>query len=283
MHSTLLSIEELIANIGRPDWRIIDCRFLLADTEAGRKSYSEGHIPGALYAHLDEDLSGSVVPGKTGRHPLPDIDKLIVLFSRWAIDKNTQVVAYDGGSGMAASRLWWLLRYLGHEQVAVLNGGFAAWIPHPDALVTNEPTPLPVPCVFEARAPLCGVADALQVEHLRQDPTFVLVDSREPYRYRGESEPIDAVAGHIPGAVNVFFMDNLSEDGLFLQPEQLRERFALLLDGRPAQQAVFYCGSGVSACHNILAVAHAGLGSATLYPGSWSEWITDPNRTIGNF
>lgn len=283
MHSTLLSIEELVANIGRPDWRIIDCRFSLADTEAGRKSYSEGHLSGALYAHLDEDLSGLVVPGKTGRHPLPDIGKLIALFSRWAIDKNTQVVAYDGGNGMAASRLWWLLRYLGHERVAVLNGGFAAWITHPAASVTNEPTALPAACAFEARAPLCGVADALQVEHLRQDPAFVLVDSREPYRYRGESEPIDPVAGHIPGAVNAFFMDNLSEDGLFLPPEQLRERFAPLLDGRPAQQAVFYCGSGVSACHNILAIAHAGLGSATLYPGSWSEWITDPKRAIGNF
>jgi thiosulfate/3-mercaptopyruvate sulfurtransferase len=284
MYNTLLSTEDLAANIGRPDWRIIDCRFSLADTEAGRSAYAEGHIPGALYAHLDEDLSGPIIPGKTGRHPLPDMDKLIGLFSRWGIEKSTQVVAYDDKSGMAASRLWWLLRYLGHEQVAVLDGGFAAWSAHPGALVTNEPTAPPTPSPFEVRAHLCGVADALQVEHLREDAAFVLVDSREPYRYRGESEPIDAVAGHIPGAVNAFFMDNLtSEDGRFLSSEQLRERFNLVLDGRPAQQAVFYCGSGVSACHNILAVAHAGLGSATLYPGSWSEWITDPNRATSSF
>lgn len=279
MFRTLISAEQLAGRLNDTGWRIVDCRFSLADTGAGRTAYAAGHIPGAVYAHLDEDLSSPIVPGQTGRHPLPDRDQLIARLSAWGIDEHTQVVAYDDNSGMAASRLWWLLRSLGHDRVAVLDGGFAAWTAIPGAPLTTE-LPAPQPRTFRPRPPTGHAVDAAQVAQLRLDPDWVLVDSREDFRYRGESEPIDPVAGHIPGAVNAFFMENLDEQSRFLSSGQLRERFRPLLGKRPAEKAVFYCGSGVSACHNILAMAHAGLGEATLYPGSWSEWITDESRAI---
>lgn len=279
MFRTLISAEQLAGRLSDASWRIVDCRFSLADTGAGRLAYAAGHIPGAVYAHLDEDLSSRIMPGKTGRHPLPGREQLIARLSAWGIDEHTQVAAYDDSSGMAASRLWWLLRSLGHERVAVLDGGFAAWTAMPGAPVTAE-IPAPRPRTFRPRPPIGHAVDAAQVDQLRLDPAWVLVDSREDFRYRGESEPIDPVAGHIPGAVNAFFMENLDGQSRFLSAEQLRERFLPLLGGRPAEKAVFYCGSGVSACHNILAMAHAGLGDATLYPGSWSEWITDKERAV---
>jgi thiosulfate/3-mercaptopyruvate sulfurtransferase len=277
--NTLLSKETLLAHLSDARWRIVDCRFSLADTGAGRMAYQVGHIPGAIYAHLDEDLSSPVIPGKTGRHPLPERDVLVEKLSTWGIDQDVQVVAYDDKTGMVAARLWWLLRSLGHTRVAVLDGGFSGWMTLPDAPLTTE-VPDIAPRTFITRPAVGHEVNAEQVEQLRQDADFVLVDSREAYRYRGESEPIDPIAGHIPGAVNAFFMDNLDAEGYFLPKEQLRSQFELLMTGKPASQTVFYCGSGVSACHNILALAHAGLGDATLYPGSWSEWITDPKRPV---
>ncbi len=282
MFRTLISAEQLAGRLSEAGWRIVDCRFSLADTGAGRRAYAAGHIPGAVYAHLDEDLSGPVVPGQTGRHPLPDKEQFMARLSAWSIDEHTQVIAYDDNSGMVASRLWWLLHSLGHDRVAVLDGGFAAWTALPGAPITTE-VPEPQPHTFRPRPPISHAVDAAQVNQLRLDPAWLLVDSREDFRYRGESEPIDPVAGHIPGAVNAFFMENLDEQGRFLPPGKLRERFLPLLAGRTAEMAVFYCGSGVSACHNVLAMAHAGLGEATLYPGSWSEWITDAERAVGRF
>lgn len=280
MLHTIIKPVELVTQLNRPDWRFIDCRFSLADTEAGRSAYAQGHIPGAVYAHLDEDLCAPIIPGQTGRHPLPDKDFMVQKFSSWGIDDGVQVVAYDDKTGMVASRLWWMLRYLGHTRVAVLDGGFAAWTALPDAPISLD-VPTVEPRRFSPGSQVRQVFSAGDVERIRQDADFVLVDSREGFRYRGESEPIDPVAGHIPGAVNAFFMDNLDEEGHFLPAEQLRRRFLPLLDGRPAEQSVFYCGSGVSACHNLLAIAHAGLGDAGLYAGSWSEWITDGQRPVG--
>ncbi len=280
MFRTLITAEQLAGRLHDTGLRIIDCRFSLADAGAGRLAYDAGHIPGALYAHLDEDLSSPIITGKTGRHPLPDMDKLIARFGEWGIDENVQVVAYDDKTGMVASRLWWLLRFLGHESVAVLDGGYAAWTALPEAPVTTD-IPKVEARVFRAGPPIGAYMAADTVDRIRQDTGYVLVDSREDFRYRGESEPIDPVAGHIPGAVNAFYMDNVDADGRFLPPAQLRARFSTLLKARPAENAVFYCGSGVSACHNILAMAHAGLGTGTLYAGSWSEWITDRNRPVG--
>lgn len=274
---TLLNAETLLSNLENPQYRIIDCRFSLADTEAGLNAYHAGHIPGAVYAHLDKDLSGLVIPGKTGRHPLPDQEAFIARLCAWGIDRDIQVIAYDDKTGMVAARLWWMLRILGHHRVAVLDGGFAGWQALPDAPITKE-VPVIIPRKFRPEAPIGFSVNVDEVEQLRTNPEFVLIDSREPYRYRGESEPIDSVAGHIPGAVNSFFMDNLTPEGYFLSKKELRERFDSILDGKGAEKSIFYCGSGVSACHNILALAHAGLGDACLYPGSWSEWITDPKR-----
>lgn len=280
MFTTLISAQQLAERIADPELRIIDCRFSLADLEAGRSAYAQGHIPGAVYAHLDEDLCAPIIPGQTGRHPLPDKDFMMQKFTNWGIDDSVQVVAYDDKTGMVASRLWWMLRYLGHTRVAVLDGGFAAWTALPDASVSLDVPPIEYRA-FSPGAQVGQVFSADDVERIRQDAAFVLVDSREGFRYRGESEPIDPVAGHIPGAVNAFFMENLDEDGRFLPAEQLRRRFLPMLDGLPVEKSVFYCGSGVSACHNLLAIAHAGLGDAGLYAGSWSEWITDGARPVG--
>jgi thiosulfate/3-mercaptopyruvate sulfurtransferase len=274
---TLLSRETLLSKLADPQWRIIDCRFSLADTEAGRRAYHAGHIPGAVYAHLDEDLSGALIPGKTGRHPLPEREAFIARLCEMGIDRDVQVVAYDDKTGMVAARLWWLLRSLGHFRVAVLDGGFAGWQALQGAPITNE-VPDIVPRKFIPVAWKGISVNAEEVEQIRKNSEYVLIDSREPYRFRGESEPIDPIAGHIPGAVNAFFMDNLNAEGYFLSKNELRQRFAAVTVGKDAQKCVFYCGSGVSACHNILALAHAGLGDALLYPGSWSEWITDSER-----
>ncbi len=277
--TTLIEAETLIGLYRQPDWLLVDCRFSLADPDAGKSLYAAGHIPGAIYAHLDEDLSSPVIPGQTGRHPLPDREKLIATFSAWGIDEQVQVIAYDDKTGMVASRLWWLLRQMGHDRVAVLNGGFASWVSMPEAPMSRD-VPRREARPFYPAAPIGKMVDAAMVAQIGQDTSYVLVDSREDFRYRGEMEPIDPVAGHIPGAVNAFFLDNLGPDGYFRHEDKLRERFVKLLAGRPAEKAVFYCGSGVSACHNLLAVAHAGLGTASIYPGSWSEWITDPERPI---
>lgn len=253
-------------------WAVIDCRFDLGRPAWGRKQYRAGHIPGAVYAHLDADLSGPPVTDR-GRHPLPTAAALEETFSRLGIGETTQVVAYDQREGMIAARLWWLLRFAGHDAVAVLDGGWKAWLGGGwPAAGGEERRP---PAVFRAR--LRGEW-LVRLEQVGE--AALLVDARTPERYRGEREPLDPVAGHIPGARNHPYQRNLDEHGRFLPRERLRERLEALLAPHGAAAAVHYCGSGVSACHNLLACAVAGLEPGRLYAGSWSEWCADPGRPM---
>ncbi len=279
MHSTLIDVHTLHRHYQDPDWRVIDARFSLADANQGAREYAEGHVPGAVYAHLDDDLSGPIMRGETGRHPLPSVDRAATVFSRLGIDESVQVAVYDGAGGSVAARVWWMLRWLGHDAVAVLDGGWPAWTGAGLPVTRDVPEVAPRTFVPSVRAHLAS--DAYGVDRHRNDAAWVVLDARTPERFRGEMEPIDPVAGHIPGARCASFDENLGEDGCFRAPEELRRRFEDLLSGVPVERAVHYCGSGVSACHNLLAIAHAGLGDAVLYPGSWSEWITDEDRPIG--
>ena len=278
-YTTLITASELVNQITNPDWVIIDCRFSLDDTERGRGDYLKAHIPGAVYAHLNEDLSGQIVPGKTGRHPIPKPETFVKTVSNWGIDAKVQVVAYDDkGGAMAAARLWWLLRWVGHDAVAVLDGGWPQWQKNGYPVAISMETRKPRAFTSRVRNDLLlSSADVLKILH---NPTFRLIDSRSADRYRGENETIDPVAGHIPGALSAPFAGNLGSDGLFLSPNDLNARFQDLLGDIPPEHTVFYCGSGVTAAHNILAFAHAGLGDARLYAGSWSEWITYPDYPI---
>jgi thiosulfate/3-mercaptopyruvate sulfurtransferase len=279
VYQTLISASELVQKLAAPDWAIIDCRFSLADSERGRRDYLQAHIPGAIYAHLNEDLSGEIRAGKTGRHPLPAIETFAQVLSRWGIDARVQVIAYDASGGaMAAARLWWMLRWLGHEAAAVLDGGWQGW----------QKSGYPVASGVEQRAPATftpqvrgeAVVTTEEVAALLRDPSARLVDARSAERYRGEQEPIDPVAGHIPGAINAPYTELVDADGCFLPPNELRAYFQRLLGSGDPNQSAFYCGSGVTAVQELLALAHAGLGDGRLYAGSWSEWITDPNRPI---
>ncbi|MFO7944645.1 MAG: sulfurtransferase [Anaerolineales bacterium] len=277
-YQTILSAEEQAPNLNDPDWVVLDCRFSLQDPQEGWESYLEAHVPGAVYADLDEDLSGKIVPGQTGRHPLPARKDIVETLSSWGIDEKVQVVAYDDRGGGIAARLWWMLRWMGHEKVAVLNGGWSNWIdqgyPVDDTVETRhrrefQPQPKPELAV-----------DVNFVEEIRLDDEFLLLDARDAERYRGEDEPIDPIAGHIPGAISAPYVDNLTNEGMFRPVEELWERFDRLLEGHSAEKSVFYCGSGVTSTHNILAMVHAGFEMPLLYPGSWSEWITDTSRPI---
>ena len=270
----LVSAEDLAAH---PEWRVFDCRHDLKNTEYGRQAYARGHIPGALFLHLDDDLSG-VKDGRNGRHPLPDLADFAQRMSACGVDATTQVVAYDNEGGIFASRLWWMLRWLGHDKVAVLDGGLAGWKRSKRAL--EETVPVVVPRVFspQPQAVTVGVG---QVLSSIQSQNMLIVDARSPERFRGENETLDPVGGHIPGAVNRFYFDNLDDDGCFFKPvEELRAEFDALLAGRPAEQVVQQCGSGVTACHNLLAMELAGLSGSRLYPGSWSEWCADTSRPV---
>ncbi len=277
-HTTLLAPSDLRAHLDDPAWAIVDCRFSLADTERGRRAYREAHIPGAVYAHLDDDLSGSIVPGVTGRHPLAAVDAFAQTLSAWGIDAGVQVAAYDDFGGGIAARLWWMLRWLGHDAVAVLDGGWPAWQQNSFPTRSGEETRLPRAFVPQPRPEWIVGVDEVNVR--RADPSYRLLDARAAERYRGEHEPIDPVAGHIPGAISAPFANNLDADGCFLPPEALRARFEALLGDATPERTICYCGSGVTAAHNLLALAHAGLGEARLYPGSWSHWITDPERPV---
>lgn len=276
--STLISVEGLAQNLDQSDWVVVDCRFWLDDTEKGRLAYRDAHIPGAIYAHLDEDLAGPVVPGETGRHPLPTVDVLAQKLSAWGIGPETQVVVYDDRGGMIAVRLWWMLRWLGHEAVALLDGGLPAWIEAGNSITDVIPRPEPRTFLPQAQPEMLATADDI----LRDfgDPGRILVDSRSPERYRGEEEPIDAVAGRIPGAVNYPWVNNIDPHGNTQLKQVLRGRFESIFKDVPAERVTFYCGSGVTAAHNVLAVEHAGLGMSRMYVGSWSEWIADPERPI---
>lgn len=277
-YTTLISTAELNEYLTDPDWVIVDCRFSLDDTAQGRRDYQQAHIPGAVYAHLDEDLSGPVIPGQTGRHPLPDVETTARTFSNWGIDDNVQVVVYDGDNSSMAVRLWMMLRWLGHPTVAVLNGGWARWQSEGRPARSGSESRLPRRFVPRPRPEL--LFDAAGVGAICTDPAWRLFDSRSGESYRGEKPGYDPIAGHIPGALSAPYAENLAQDNCFLPPEQLRARFETLLGEVPVEQAVFYCGSGVTAAHNLLALAHASLGEARLYVGSWSDWITDPNRPI---
>lgn len=278
-YTTLISTAELAPHVGDPDWALIDCRFRLDNAAAGREAYLAGHIPGAVYAHLNEDLAGPIVPGQTGRHPLPAIDQFVEKLSTWGIDERVQVIAYDDMSGMMAGRLWWMLRWLGHFNVAVLDGDFRHWQQEGRTVVSGQESrtrrrflPYPQP---HMEATVAEVTANLDKPHLQ------LFDSRDERRYRGEPNPLDPVAGHIPGAKSAFYARNLAADGKFLPPEQLRARFAALLGEQPVEECVFYCGSGVSLHHNLLALEHAGFApGARAYIGSWSDWINDPARPV---
>lgn len=275
-YTTLIDAATLCAHLDDPDWVVIDCRFSLADTEAGRRAYGESHLPGARYAHLDEDLSGPITP-TTGRHPLPDPALLAPKLSAWGLGDGTQVVAYDDMGGMlAAARLWWLLRWLGHAACAVLDGGFSAW--RRAGLPLTARLPAARPGMFEARPDDRLWLTTERVQALPSED--LVVDARAAARYRGEMEPIDPVAGHIPGSVNLPTEGHLVADGRFRPTDELRSRFAAVLGERSPTAVVHSCGSGVTACHNLLAMEAAGLSGSRLYAGSWSEWIRDPNRPI---
>jgi len=275
-YDTILSVEECSKYLNNPDWVFVDCRFYLQETDQGYKDYLEGHIPGAIYAHLDRDLSGVVVAGKTGRHPLPDIQDIVEKLSTWGINRQTQVVAYDNVGGAFAARLWWILRWLGHEHAVILDGGWDAWVESGNEQETQELGRARKQFVAELHPDL--VVDALFVEKIRMDPDYLLIDARTSERYWAIEENTDPVAGHIPGAVSAPFSENLDENGYFLPEDMLLDRFSKLLGDHSPEETVVYCGSGVTAVHNIIAMLKAGFELPKLYAGSWSEWIADPAR-----
>lgn len=278
-YNTILSVETLQENLNNPTWAILDCRFYLQETERGYQEYLASHIPGAIYIHLDRDLSGEIIPGKTGRHPLPDSQTFAERLSSWGIDNSTQVIAYDNMGGAIAARLWWMLRWVGHDQVAVLDGDWQAWSKQGSPVESGENWR--ERREFQAREHPEYIATVEEVEQVREDDNYMLLDARSPQRYWGLEEPIDSKAGHIPGAVTAPYENNLTLEGYFLSADELRERFEVLLEGVPPAQVIMYCGSGVTSAHNLIAMMVAGYEMGLLYPGSWSEWITDPARPVG--
>ncbi|WP_454732007.1 MULTISPECIES: sulfurtransferase [Cupriavidus] len=283
MFTTLISCQDLRAlreGSGRHGV-VIDCTFDLANPAAGREAYHAGHLPGAFYLHLDNELSGAKT-GSNGRHPLPDPDTLAARLRALGVGTGSQVVAYDAQGGMFAARLWWLLRWLGHEAVAVLDGGRNAWVAAGLPLEAGTAPEPETPGDFTRKASLVATVDADLVLANLDAPRRLVVDARAPDRFRGENETLDPVGGHIPGAANRFFKDNLRADGSFKPAATLREEFAQVLGATPASAAIMQCGSGVTACHNLLALEVAGLRGAALYPGSWSEWCADPARPVAS-
>lgn len=276
-YSTLIAAPELNKQLGNPDWVLVDCRFALANVDAGGFAYRHGHLPNARYAHLDKDLS-SAINSATGRHPLPDFRVLVKKLTAWGISNYSQVIIYDDAGGAFAGRLWWLLRALGHERTAVLDGGIQHWQKHGYPITTALPKTKP----GQFRSYLNGAMwlEASQVERALAQKSICLIDARTPERFSGQLEPIDPVAGHIPGAVNRPFQMNLDKEGLFLPAVRLKEQFKQLIGNKKPEQTVHHCGSGVTACHNLLAMEHAGLSGSRLYAGSWSEWIRDKNRPV---
>jgi thiosulfate/3-mercaptopyruvate sulfurtransferase len=277
-YTTLVSTDDLARHLDDPHWIVIDCRFTLTDPDGGRLAYRKGHIPGAYYAHLDDDMAAPIGPN-TGRHPLPDAETLANKLCHWGIGVNKQVVVYDDSFGSMAVRLWWLLRWLGHPGVALLDGGYPKWAREKRPVTQDEPelvargicAKLPEPSLY---------AEVNEVMHAMESGDRLILDARPERRFTGEYEPLDPVAGHVPGAVNWNFEENLDLDGTLLPPEALRENYQALLKGRPPSEVIHMCGSGVTACHNVLAMEVAGLSGSRLYVGSWSEWITDPSRPV---
>ena len=274
---TTISTHDLNANLTDDNWCLFDCRFILKDPHGGRKKYDQGHLPGAQYANLDEDLS-SPAKSTTGRHPLPDANTLIEKLQRWGVNNDSQVVCYDDVSGAFGARMWWLLRWLGHRDVAVLDGGIDRWVADGLPLTTDVPT--------RPRGTFSGTPD----DDLWVDIGFVqqrlaadeitLLDARSHERFAAIDKKTDPVPGHVPGANNYPFANNLDDGGKFLPREQLRTRFAAVFADHQPHEIINMCGSGVTACHNLLAMHHAGFPQTRLYVGSWSEWIKDPARPV---
>jgi thiosulfate/3-mercaptopyruvate sulfurtransferase len=276
---TLIGANDLAERLGSPRLCVVDCRFDLLQPDSGRQDYLRAHIPGARYADLNRDLSAPVGPN-TGRHPLPSPAVLAAHLGALGIGNDAQVIAYDAGNGSFAARLWWLLRWLGHAAVAVLDGGFQAWTAAGGAVESGEPC-LPAAANFiPRRIDADSVMSAAQLETRLREGAALLLDARAPERFAGAVEPIDAVAGHIPGAVNHPFTANLGADGRFLSAAELQDRWRRRLAGADGKTLVAMCGSGVTACHNLLSLEIAGIGGGQLYAGSWSEWIRDPRRPV---
>ena len=274
---TLIGTEQLAAHLADSQWITVDCRFQLSDTAWGESEYLISHIPGAVYAHLNKDLSAPLTD-TNGRHPLPDPATLVQTLIRLGIGDGMQVVAYDQDNGMFASRLWWLLRWLGHEDVAVLDGGFGKWTAEARS-VTSDKDVRPARALT-GRLRSAMACDAAEVAALMGRTDALLLDARAPERYRGDIEPIDRVPGHIPGARNYHFMENVDAQGVFRPVEQLRAQLTAAIGGVAPDRVVCYCGSGVTACQNLLAMEVAGLSGGKLYGGSWSEWSSDPTRPV---
>ena len=275
-YTTLVDVATLAAHADDPDWLIVDVRHQLSDTCYGERVYGEAHIPGAAFLHCDLDLSGPMT-GSNGRHPLPDPEKLAARLGWIGVGPQTQVVVYDDTQGMIASRLWLLLRWLGHDRVALLDGGLQAWQAAGQPLTSVLPTLRPANFVANERDCL---VDAGYVQKFLTTSHMHLVDARSADRFRGENETLDPVAGHIPGAVNRFFCDNLRADGCLKPAEELRAEWLAVLAGTPPERVVHMCGSGVSACLGMLAMEIAGLSGSRLYAGSWSEWCADRSRPM---
>jgi len=278
--TTIISTDELAENLHKPDWVIFDCRSHLTDHDAGLKAYQDGHIPNAIFCNLETDLS-SAITESSGRHPLPDFENLITKLANWGVDDHTQVVVYDDMGGAFAVRLWWQLRTFGHNKVAVLNGGIPQWIKEEKTISTEAPKTSPK--TFKASIDQSAWISSDDILKNLTSKKFIVLDARTPERYRGESEPIDTVAGRVPGSLNRAFQLNLDKNGFFLSEEQLKKQFTDTVKKTPDQiptEIVHLCGSGVTACHNMLAMEIAGLTGSKLYAGSWSEWIRDSKRPI---
>lgn len=279
MYTTLISAHDLAREIGQANWVVVDCRHDLMDAAAGQAAYESGHLPGAFFLHMDQKLSGAKVSASgqfCGRHPLPAKEDFIRHLRELGIHSSSQVIAYDAHGGMYAARLWWMLRWVGHAAVAVLDGGMAAW--GAQGYSTDQHPVASLPGDIECRPSLVGQVDVNEVCMNLSTGNYTVVDARAADRYRGENETIDPVGGHIPGAKNRFFKDNLQADGSFKSPEQLRGEWSSII--ADPSVAIMQCGSGVTACHNLLALEIAGLHGALLYPGSWSEWCADPARPV---
>jgi thiosulfate/3-mercaptopyruvate sulfurtransferase len=277
-HRYLIDVDELHAQLTQPAWRVVDCRFNLMQPAQGQEEYERGHIPGASYADLDNDLAGAV-SDSSGRHPLPSAGQFAATLSAWGIDNNSQVVVYDGGSGAIAARLWWMLKWLGHERVAVLNGGFAAW--QEGAYEVSDLVESFTASSFQVQPNqdlIVSTADVEEATHAGNSP--MLVDARDRARFAGEVEPIDSAAGHVPGAVNYPFSESVDEKGVWKGVEEIRDNWLGVLGADLDRPWVAMCGSGVTACHLALSAGLAGYRLPGLYVGSWSEWIRDPGRPI---
>ena len=273
-HTTLISVVDLAKRFDDPAIVIFDCRHELTNPEFGVKAYAQSHIPNALFAHLDRDLAAPLT-GRNGRHPLPDPGMFAEWLARMGVSNDKQVIGYDNAGGVYGSRLWWMLRWVGHQDVAVLDGGWQAWLAAGQSVTTDVRAPI---TARFSRKPGKSAVDAQYVLDHLQSPDMVLIDARANDRFHGQNETIDPVGGHIPGARNRFFKDNLTPQGFFKAPEQLRDEFKSLVGSGSLDKIVSQCGSGVTACHNLLAMEIAGLKGGRLYPGSWSEWIADPSR-----